>query len=84
MSKIGLIIQREYTTRVRKKSFLIMTVLGPLLFAGVIFAPMIIANSVSKARRVVVVDETKSFSGIIPQTESTVYDYSYSPYSLRK
>jgi ABC-2 type transport system permease protein len=82
MSKIGLIIQREYTTRVRKKSFLIMTVLGPLLFAGVIFAPMIIANSVSKARRVVVVDETKSFSGIIPQTESTVYDYSYSPYSL--
>ncbi len=82
MSKIGLIIQREYTTRVRKKSFLVMTILGPLLFAGIIFAPMLIANHVSKARRVVVVDETKSFTGIIPATKSTSYDYGYTPYPI--
>jgi ABC-2 type transport system permease protein len=37
MSKIGLIIKREYTTRIRKKSFIIMTILGPLLFAGLLF-----------------------------------------------
>jgi ABC-type Na+ efflux pump permease subunit len=30
MSKISLIIQREYLTRIRKKSFIIMSVLGPL------------------------------------------------------
>ena len=34
MNKIGLIIGREYLTRVRKKSFIIMTILGPVLFAA--------------------------------------------------
>jgi ABC-2 type transport system permease protein len=40
MNKIILIIQREYLSRVRKKSFLVMTILGPLLIAlmyGAIF-----------------------------------------------
>ncbi len=36
MNKILLIINREYITRVRKKSFIIMTLLSPLLFAGLI------------------------------------------------
>jgi ABC-2 type transport system permease protein len=34
MSKIGLIIQREYSTRVKKKAFLILTILVPILFGG--------------------------------------------------
>ena len=34
MSKTGLIIKREFMTRVKKRSFLIMTILGPLLFAA--------------------------------------------------
>ena len=34
MNKIGLIIRREYLTRVRKKSFILMTLLGPFLIAG--------------------------------------------------
>jgi ABC-2 type transport system permease protein len=34
MNKIKLIIWREFITRVRKPSFLIMTVLGPVLIAG--------------------------------------------------
>jgi ABC-2 type transport system permease protein len=36
MSKIGLIIEREYMTRVKKKSFLILTFLMPLLLVGLI------------------------------------------------
>ncbi|NNC83427.1 MAG: ABC transporter permease, partial [Flavobacteriales bacterium] len=36
MHKVWLIIQREYLTRVKKKSFIIMTILGPLLFVGFI------------------------------------------------
>mgnify|MGYP000085235763 CR=1 FL=1 len=36
MNKIGLIISREYTTRVRKKSFILMSLLGPLLIVGFI------------------------------------------------
>ncbi|RZK89872.1 MAG: ABC transporter permease, partial [Pedobacter sp.] len=35
MNKILLIIQREYFSRVRKKSFIVMTFLTPLLIAGV-------------------------------------------------
>lgn len=42
MKNILLIIQREYLTRVRKKSFIVMTILGPvligLLYAGIIWA----------------------------------------------
>ena len=34
MDKIWLIIQREYLTRVRKKSFLVVSLLAPLLLAG--------------------------------------------------
>lgn len=34
MKKIALIIQREYLSRVKKKSFIVMTFLGPLLIAA--------------------------------------------------
>ena len=36
MNKILLIIQREYLSRVRKKSFLVLTFLVPVLFVGMI------------------------------------------------
>ncbi|MDQ7949951.1 MAG: ABC transporter permease, partial [Pedobacter sp.] len=35
MNKILLIIRREYLSRVKKKSFIIMTFLTPLLIAGI-------------------------------------------------
>ena len=34
MGKVRLIIWREFITRVRKPSFIIMSILGPLLIAG--------------------------------------------------
>ena len=40
MSKIHLIIQREYTTRVMKRSFLLLTFLTPLFFAAMIIVPI--------------------------------------------
>ena len=40
MSKIGLIIEREYKTRVLKKSFLLLTFLSPILFAALIAVPL--------------------------------------------
>lgn len=36
MEKIGIIIRREFNERVRKKSFLVTTILTPLLFVGLI------------------------------------------------
>ena len=63
MNKVGLIIKREYVTRVRKKSFIIMTILGPLLFAG-IFASVFLLNRVdSEKHTIVVVDNSRLFEG---------------------
>lgn len=45
MNKIWLIIQREYWVRVRKKSFIIMTFLTPILFAALMVIPAILARS---------------------------------------
>ncbi|HTA81873.1 MAG TPA: ABC transporter permease [Bacteroidia bacterium] len=79
MSKIGLIIKREYTTRVRKKSFLVMTILGPLLFSALIFAPIILANTKSEKHKVVVVDGSQLFCGdnSFKNSKNIQYDFSY-------
>jgi len=45
MRKLGYIIQREYMTRVRTKSFLITTFLVPLLFLAIPFLMVFILNS---------------------------------------
>lgn len=59
MNTILLIVQREYWTRVRKKSFVVMTLLGPLLVA--IFYGFLIWVSMAEETptyRVLVLDET--------------------------
>lgn len=44
MSKTFLIIQREFTTRVKKKSFILLTVLMPFIFAALVFVPIWLAT----------------------------------------
>ena len=44
MSQVGIIIGREFNERVRKKSFIITTLLMPLLMVGLMFAPMLILS----------------------------------------
>lgn len=62
MNKIGLIIKREYMTRVRKRSFLIMTFLGPILMAAIYIIPIMLAlHSDSGHLRIAVVDESHWF-----------------------
>jgi ABC-2 type transport system permease protein len=39
MNRLSLIIQREYLTRVRKKSFIILTVLMPFLMVAISLVP---------------------------------------------
>ena len=59
MSKIGLIISREYRNRVAKKSFLLMTFLTPVLMAALIVTPIFLASIKDDEERVVaVVDQT--------------------------
>ena len=62
MSQIGLIIRREFNERARKKSFIIVTLLTPLLFIAMMAIPsLIVIFSKSDLREVVVVDK----SGVI-------------------
>ena len=62
MNKIGLIIKREYLTRVRKRSFLILTFLGPILMAAIYIIPIMLAlNASNEKMRVAVVDESRWF-----------------------
>ncbi len=68
-SKVGIIIGREYMERVTKKSFIITTILMPLLMLALMFTPILIAEfSEGDSRKLVVIDE----SGVIaPQMQST-------------
>ena len=62
MNKIGLIIKREYLTRVRKRSFLILTFLAPIFMAAIYIIPIMLAlNSSNENMRIAVVDESHWF-----------------------
>ena len=70
MNKIFLIIQREYLTRVRKKSFLIMSILGPLLFAAFLIVPSWLATMEDKeVKNIAIVDETGILGEALPETD---------------
>lgn len=76
MSKTGLIIRREYVTRVRKRSFIIMSILGPILFASLMVVPALIAMSEDQeVKRIAVVDSSHLFMNVIPETEYLKFDY---------
>ena len=60
--KLGIIIQREYLNKVKKKSFLLITFLAPVLFAAIAILPSIIMmGTKEEAKKVGVVDR----SGIV-------------------
>ncbi len=62
MNKIFLIIRREYLTRVRKRSFIVMTIIGPLLMAALIVLPVYFATmSGGSMKKIAVLDETGWF-----------------------
>ena len=44
MNKLFLIIQREFLTRVKKKSFIILTILMPFIMVALVFVPVMLAS----------------------------------------
>jgi len=69
MSKIGIVIRREYLTRVRKKSFIFMTLLMPLLFTGMIFGIVYLSTISDKEEKLIVVsDETGEYFPVLKNT----------------
>ena len=56
MNNLGLIINREYTSRVKKKSFLILTILVPILAVGFMFGAMWLTLEKDKKVNVLIAD----------------------------
>ena len=71
---INVIIGREYMTRVKKKSFLLTTFLGPIFFAAMCILPSVIMfMTTDKGKQVAVVDCSGIVMPYMVSNESTVY-----------
>ena len=75
MNKILLIIKREYLARVRKKSFIIMTILGPVLMAGIIMVPLLVDTSDDVEKEIWVCDENHLFESQFEDVEGVHYQF---------
>lgn len=74
MNKISLIIAREYITRVRKKSFIIMTFVGPLLFAMMFVIPAWLATRGGDEKTIQVIDESGLFLNSFEDTDELKFN----------
>ncbi|MFZ4522649.1 MAG: ABC transporter permease [Bacteroidales bacterium] len=84
MKKIFLIIQREYLTRVKKRSFIVMTILGPLLMAATIVVPIYLATRTNETKSVAVLDETGIFYEKFKDSDNIKFHYLVSDISTAK
>ncbi len=75
MNKLLLIIQREYFSRVKKKSFILMTILGPLLMAGVLIVPVWLAMRDKTDHQVLVLDHSGLFIEKLNNTSQIKFTY---------
>ncbi|MDD4108723.1 MAG: ABC transporter permease [Prolixibacteraceae bacterium] len=76
MKKTFIILQQEYLKRVRKKSFIILTLLVPLLFAGM-FALIIFLtiNTDNQVRTIAVFDQSALFLGELEDDTYTKFHF---------
>ena len=70
MNKIILIIKREYLSRVRKKSFIVMTILGPVLMASLMLSPLLMDSSDTEVQTIWLCDESGLFETKFKNTEA--------------
>lgn len=75
MNKIPIIIRREYLSRVKKRSFIVMTILGPILMAAIMIVPIFIAQMSDETKTIGVVDVNGIFYKRFPDTENIKFQY---------
>jgi len=75
MHNIFLIIQREYITRVRKKSFLIMSIVGPLLIASLWVVPIWLSTRDTDQKTIEILDDSGYFNEKFTETSSLKFEY---------
>lgn len=76
MNKTLLIIQREYLSRVKKKSFVVMSILGPVLFASMFVLPALFASlSDSGKSHIAVIDESGKYTNALVNSENITFSF---------
>lgn len=71
---INVIISREYMTRVKKKSFLVTTILGPIFFAALMILPsLIMFYAKDDSKTVAIADKSGIVMPYFENTEDVVY-----------
>ena len=75
MNKLLLIIHREYFSRVKKKSFLLMTILGPVLLAGLMIVPVWLAMRDKTDHQILVLDHSGLFIDKLTNTKQIKFTY---------
>lgn len=76
MNKTGLIIRREYITRIRNKTFLISTFLLPIVIILFIAGTVYLGIKGKTSHRVAVVDQNGYFRNYLKSDSSIYFDFS--------
>ena len=84
-NKIGIIIGREFSERVHKKSFIITTLLTPILRIVLMFAPMLISGySDDSAKMIAVVDDSGIIASQLANTGEVVFEKTPLPLEIAR
>lgn len=75
MNKTWLIIQREYLSRVKKKTFILTTILTPLLFIGLIVAVVFITVKGSKSEKIAVGEKEAFLKPFLKSDSKISYEF---------
>ena len=84
MNNIGLIISREYLSRVKKKSFIIMTFLAPLIFVGIFGLIFWLSSRGGEEKTIEVLDESEMFSETFVSDDNQTFVYVDAPLDSAK
>ena len=75
MNHLPLIIKREYLTKVRNKSFIVMTILSPIIMIALIsLVAYLSALNNDKVRTIAVLDQSGLVKDVFKNTEHTSYN----------
>ncbi len=76
MNHLSLIIKREYLTKVRNKSFIIMTFLSPMIMIGLIALVAYLSQiNNNQNRNISILDETGLFNTVFADSEHIKYTF---------
>ena len=75
MHKIWIIIQREYTSRVKNKRFLLVTFLVPLLMVGLIVGSAYFSFKGTEERKIAVVDPNGFFKDKLKNSKQLKFEF---------